>query len=160
MYEDTWYSYATVHNSAQEDVASQPTKHRRKESLLQQPTVSILSSCCAGVNYWYLKQGDHQISDATEPILELFEDISALNGPPKATLAKRAKSYSNFYDAAIHYLGKDVDRKHEFDDFEAMKSHGPDSCFEMTFESFEDELVDASHEEYQYVESKILFLLS
>jgi hypothetical protein len=43
MYEDTWYSFATQH-SAQEEAAAQPTKHRRKESLLQQPTVRTPST--------------------------------------------------------------------------------------------------------------------
>lgn len=43
MYEDTWYSFATQ-QSAQEEAAAQPTKHRRKESLLQQPTVRTPSN--------------------------------------------------------------------------------------------------------------------
>lgn len=107
-----------------------------------------------------MKQGDNQISDATEPIIELFEDTSTLNGPPKATLAKRAKSYSNFYEAAVHYLGSDADKKQECDVFEAMASNDANPFFEKSFESYEEELVDASQQEYQYVYIEVFFLAS
>jgi conserved oligomeric Golgi complex subunit 3 len=82
--------------------------------------------------------------------LELFEDTSALKGPPKATLAKRAKSYSNFYDAAVQYLGRDVEKLGPFDALEDAESIEIDAYFEKTFEGCEDELLDASQQEYQY----------
>lgn len=135
MYEDTWYSYAVAH--AHDDLASQPTKHRRKESLLQQPT------------------DENHISDATEPIRELFEDASALKSPPKATLAKRAKSYSNFYEAAIHYLGKSSEIKHELDVFEATEPIEIEACFEKTFQACEEELLDASQQEYRLYKDQL-----
>ena len=81
----------------------------------------------------------------------MFEDASALNSPPKATLAKRAKSYSNFYEAAIHYLGKSSEIKHELDVFEATEPVEIEACFEKTFQGCEEELLDASQQEYRYV---------
>jgi conserved oligomeric Golgi complex subunit 3 len=83
--------------------------------------------------------------------LELFEDTSALKCPPKATLAKRAKSYSHFYEAAVSYLGKDVKKEQQMDTFEALESRDIVPCFERTFESYEGELLDASQQDYQYV---------
>jgi hypothetical protein len=102
-----------------------------------------------------VKQGENQISDATEPIIELLEDNSASKGPPKATLAKRAKSYSNFYEAAVHYLGRDGEKIHQFDALESIDSTEIDPYFERTFECCEDELLDASQQEYQYVDYEI-----
>lgn len=82
--------------------------------------------------------------------MELYENSSALKGPPKATLAKRAKSYSNFYDAAVQYLSRDVEPLHPFDALEAAELNKFNSYTERAFEDYEDELLDASHQEYQY----------
>lgn len=84
-----------------------------------------------------------------EPVLELFEDPSALKGPPKATLAKRAKSYSDFYEAAVSYLTKDLEKRPQIDVFEIPGSNEIAPCFEGAFEAFEGGLLDASQQEYQ-----------
>lgn len=152
MYEDTWYSYAAVQNPAKEETGSLPTKHRRKESLLKQPNVSSLQPVVPEGKRWHIEQSSNQISDAPEPILELFEDTSALKGPPKATLVKRAKSYSDFYDAAVSYLSKYAEKEPQFEFFEDLESSKIVPCFEKTFESYEGELLDASEQEYQYVD--------
>jgi len=82
--------------------------------------------------------------------LELYEDSSALKGPPKATLAKRAKSYSNFYDAAVQYLGRGIEELDPFDALETAESNEFNGYFKDAFEGYEDQLLDASHQEYQY----------
>jgi hypothetical protein len=81
--------------------------------------------------------------------LELFEDTTALKGPPKATLAKRAKSYSDFYEAAVSYLSKDLEKRQQIDVFEVPGSSEIAPCFEGTFEGYEGGLLDASQQEYQ-----------
>lgn len=88
------------------------------------------------------------MAEHSEPIMELFEDGVGLRGPPKATLARRAKSYSNFYDVATEYLSKDAKVQKPRDKLEpVIKS----KSFLDNFEDFEDDLLDESHEEYQYV---------
>lgn len=73
-----------------------------------------------------------------------------MKGPPKATLAKRAKSYSNFYDAAVQYLSKDLEKISHFDPLEAAERVESNVHFEKTFEDCEDGLLDSSQQEYQY----------
>jgi hypothetical protein len=69
-------------------------------------------------------------------------------GPPKATLARRAKSYSDFYEAATEYLGKGSRGKEALvDPLERI----PVKEAENRYEIYEDDLLDASYEGYQYV---------
>ena len=107
-----------------------------------------------------MKQGENHVSDPTEPLMELFEDTSALKGPPKATLAKRAKSYSNFYETAVHYLGRGTEKIRELGVLEATESLEVEACFEKTFQSYEEELLDASQQEFQYVRRTVFFSTS
>jgi hypothetical protein len=80
--------------------------------------------------------------------MELFEEVSGLRDPPKATLARRAKSYSDFYDVAVEYLSKDAASDKPRDIFElSMKSNSV--LLDNSFEDFEDDLLDESHEEFQ-----------
>jgi hypothetical protein len=82
--------------------------------------------------------------------MELFEESSGLRGPPKATLARRAKSYSDFYGVAVEYLSKEAKPDKPRDVFElSMKSSSV--LLEKSFEDFEDDLLDESHEEFQQV---------
>jgi hypothetical protein len=83
--------------------------------------------------------------------LELFEENSVLKGPPEATLARRAKSYSDFYDVAVSYLGKEPKVQKPRDVFESLEIKTGASTVENRYEEFEDDLLDASQEEYQYV---------
>lgn len=93
-------------------------------------------------------QGDNQMSDAAAPLMEIFEDHSGLKGPPQATLARRAKSYSDFYEAAVEILGKDATDKPKdvLEVFENRESH---IAFGIRYEEYENDLLDASQDEYQ-----------
>lgn len=73
-----------------------------------------------------------------------------MKGPPQATLVRRAKSYSNFYDAAIGYLGKQPKPEKIVDQFEVVGEEVEDDAYETRCEQFEDNLLDGSHAEYQY----------
>ena len=82
--------------------------------------------------------------------MEIFEEESRLKGPPKATLARRAKSYSDFYEAAVDYLGKVTGKEKPKGVFEILDDRGPETSFGIRYEEFENDLLDASQEEYQY----------
>jgi conserved oligomeric Golgi complex subunit 3 len=82
--------------------------------------------------------------------LELFEETSRLSGPPKATLVRRAKSYSDFYDVAMDYLKKEAIKSKPKDAIEAFGNRDGRAPFGLQFEELEDELLDASQEEYRY----------
>ncbi|KAE9369624.1 Sec34-domain-containing protein [Stipitochalara longipes BDJ] len=130
MYEDSWYSYVPDSHK-KEDVSAHGTKHRRKESLLKQTN------------------GGSQTPDPSDPIMELFEETSGLKSPPQATLARRAKSYSDFYEVAIDYLKKETKHSKPKDILEIFDSKTDKVPFGLKFEDLEDDLLDASQEEYQ-----------
>jgi conserved oligomeric Golgi complex subunit 3 len=67
-----------------------------------------------------------------------------VHGPPEATVARRAKSYSDFYDAVRAYTKKEK-RAEKRRSQEWLKKEEPK---EWDF-SVGEELVDASHEEYE-----------
>ncbi|ROT35825.1 Sec34-like family protein [Sodiomyces alkalinus F11] len=89
MYEDSWYSF--VPEVTKKSTSSgQGTGHRRKESLLQQPNVS---------------------SNEAPPTLSKLVEEEARRSPPEATVARRAKSYSDFYHVVRSQLAKDSQKK-------------------------------------------------
>lgn len=101
-------------------------------------------------------QGTHQMTAPSVPLLGLFEDVSGLKSPPKATLARRAKSYSDFYDAATGYLSKDAKQGQSLDVLEVLENKPSEDFSQSQYEKFEDDLLDASQAEYQYVKVKPL----
>jgi hypothetical protein len=82
--------------------------------------------------------------------MELIEEADALKGPPKATLARRAKSYSDFYEVAVQYLSTESKGEKPLDPFE-MPVESRWSSSEKKYEAFafEENLLDESHGEYQ-----------
>ncbi|KAK3954101.1 Sec34-like family-domain-containing protein [Pseudoneurospora amorphoporcata] len=83
MYDEHWYSFQEVPQSRPSGVK---TRHRRANTLLQQPEETT----------------DNNIPE--EPLPALFEDQEDVNAPPEATVLRRAKSYSDFYDIATAHL--------------------------------------------------------
>ncbi|KAI0533974.1 Sec34-like family protein [Xylaria digitata] len=92
MYEDSWYSLVPDHVHKKTTSASQPSGHRRRESLIQPPN------------------GNKQSGDS-EPLEHLFEEPEPSIGPPEPTLLPRAKSYSDFYHVVRAQLSKDAAKK-------------------------------------------------
>jgi hypothetical protein len=154
MYEDSWYSYVPELHTKRVDASSQASKHHRRESLLKQINVSVRTPI-PGTILMSL-QDSNQISDPSDPILEIFEESSGLKGPPMATLARRAKSYSDFYEVAMGYLGKELKGGNLTDVVEGLENRKDDVPFQSRYEDFEDDLLDASQDEYQYVISSDL----
>ena len=82
--------------------------------------------------------------------MELFEETAGLKGPLQATLVRRAKSYSDFYEVAMDYLKKERLHSTPKDVLDIFGSKIERRPFGQQFEELEDELLDASQEEYQY----------
>ncbi|KAL8710472.1 MAG: hypothetical protein Q9220_004904 [cf. Caloplaca sp. 1 TL-2023] len=127
MYDDaSFYSFAPPSN---EDKQSSP-KHKRRQSLLKQPNED--------------SQADLRTLDSiNETLSSPLKDA----GPPRATLTRRAQSYSDFHHAATAVLDQDIT---------SIKARGrrsieniqDDLGFADWFDALEDDLLDASHEEY------------
>lgn len=90
-------------------------------------------------------------SDFIPPGADLYENNPLSSGPPEATIARRAKSYSDFYDAATSYLTKETKGAKSKDNVEALVFKSTPRTRGVRFERLEDDLLDASHEEFQYV---------
>lgn len=93
-------------------------------------------------------QDSHADVDRAEAIADTIdEQPGKLNGPPPATVARRAKSYSDFYTAVRAHLKKEkaLERKKSREDIsselELVEWYG----------GVNEELLEASHEEYRYV---------
>ncbi|PSN62858.1 Sec34-domain-containing protein [Corynespora cassiicola Philippines] len=130
MYEDSWYS-SFVPRAAKP--ADKP-KHRRRESLLKQPNES---------------QAD---VERVEGIVETIEEAPEKdNGPPPATVARRAKSYSDFYDVVRAHLKKEkeLERKKSRDNI------SNELDFAEWYSGVDEELLEASHEEYKLYQDQL-----
>ncbi|KAJ8063771.1 hypothetical protein OCU04_007632 [Sclerotinia nivalis] len=139
MYEDAWYSFVPETHPKRDNVVPQASQHRRRESLLQQTN------------------GNNQMLDQNSSLLGIYEDEPSSKDPPKATLARRAKSYSDFYEVAMAYINKEAnDGKTQNErDIEVGEAKIP--LFEERYSALEDDLVDGSLEEYQlYLDQLIL----
>lgn len=87
--------------------------------------------------------------ERVEAIVETAEDErpGKLNGPPPATLARRAKSYSDFYSVVRAHLNREkaLERK------KSREHLSTELDFAEWYGGVNDELLEASHEEYRYV---------
>lgn len=94
-----------------------------------------------------LQEGQADVPRAegiAETIQEAIEKES--HGPPPATVARRAKSYSDFYDVVRAHVKreKELERKKE------QELIGNELQFAGWYGGVHEELLDASHEEYKY----------
>ena len=76
-----------------------------------------------------------------------MEEIERKKDPPQATLTRRAQSYSDFYDAMSAQLDREIGTSREKNDNgNHIKS---ELDFGTWYHNFEDDLLSASHEDYQ-----------
>ncbi|KAG9243248.1 Sec34-like family-domain-containing protein [Calycina marina] len=136
MYEDQWYSYVPEQKKKQEEISSNPIKHRNKKSLLQQPP-------------------NGKSSLQNESLLEIIEDGIDKRSPPQATRVKRAKSYSDFYDVCTSYFGSGDKKNTPPDTLELLESSKIDSPSTSCYDEYEDDIVTASQEEYQLYKNQL-----
>lgn len=90
----------------------------------------------------------------------MLDTIGEDNGPPEATLIRRAQSYSDFHDAVKAVLGQDAsvqgkDKSGGHGSYEdtAIKS---ELEFANWYNDLEQELLDSSHDDYTWVNSQRL----
>ncbi|KAK7182820.1 hypothetical protein DPSP01_010076 [Paraphaeosphaeria sporulosa] len=132
MYEDAaWYS-SFVPRAVKP--AEQTTHRRRESSRLEQPP-----------------EGPADVERA-EAIAASRRDAAApLNGPPPATVARRAKSYSDFYGAVRAHLRKDKGSGRP----RSRANISNELAFAQWYNGVHDELLDASHDEYKLYQDQL-----
>ncbi|KAL8687143.1 MAG: hypothetical protein Q9224_005241, partial [Gallowayella concinna] len=130
MYDDASFYTFIPPTAAPQDERQTTPKHKRRQSLLQQPNE------------------DSQANDRT---LDAIGEISAPppqnEGPPEPTLTRRAQSYTDFHHAAKAVLSRDISPKK----YKEPKSYGDikdDLEFADWYGDLENDLLDASHKEY------------
>jgi hypothetical protein len=83
----------------------------------------------------------------TEVVAGTIDDTPGkLNGPPPATVARRARSYSDFYTVVRAHLKKEktLERK------KSQEHLGSELEFAEWYGGVNEALLEASHEEYRY----------
>jgi conserved oligomeric Golgi complex subunit 3 len=98
-----------------------------------------------------LQETDQTDTPAIEGIAEITEDAERPTGPPEATVARRAKSYSDFYDIVQAHLRKErvLEKRKRLSRTEIKT----DLEFGEWYYGVSEELLDASHEQYKSVYS-------
>jgi hypothetical protein len=86
-----------------------------------------------------------------EDLLHVGEEEEQQKGPPAATLARRAKSHSDFYDVVRAHLRKEHKLEKEQERKMAKQQISTDVEFGAWYGGIKEDLLDASHEEYQCV---------
>ena len=102
-------------------------------------------------------QGTTQPTEVAEPLQDLYEEEKD-DGPPEATIARRAKSYSDFYDVVKAQIEKDAGkrrrRRKKDSNFDALALGGSAAISsrqdEPILDLYNDELLEASQQEYTY----------
>lgn len=96
------------------------------------------------------------------PLPHVYEDTENTNDPPEPSVLRRASSYSDFYRIVQQELSKDGKEHRKKTDkwnrrWEALNlfdsSTGPESQNAGHLESYEEQLLDASQQEYLYAEA-------
>ncbi|KAJ4324933.1 Golgi transport complex subunit 3 [Neodidymelliopsis sp. IMI 364377] len=128
---ESWYnSFVPRVVKAQEP----PKQHRRRESLLRQPNESNADV------------------ERAEGIPDTVEEAPAkLNGPPPATVARRAKSYSDFYSVVRAHIKKEkaLQRK------KSQENISSELDFAEWYGRANDELLEASHDDYKAYQTQL-----
>ncbi|KAL8971353.1 MAG: hypothetical protein Q9183_001094, partial [Haloplaca sp. 2 TL-2023] len=130
MYDDASYYTFMPSAAPQEDRQTSP-KHKRRQSLLQQPNEDVQAN-------------DRALDAIKESSAEVTRNATV---PPKATLTRRAQSYSDFHHAVTAILEKDRDTSKDKED-QSYGSIKDDLEFADWYDGLEGDLLDASHAEY------------
>ncbi|KAH4344408.1 oligomeric Golgi complex subunit 3 [Parastagonospora nodorum] len=128
---ESWFSFVPRSTSTK---APDNGKHKRRVSMLKQPNEA---------------QADVERAEA---IPEAVDEVPGkLNGPPQATVARRAKSYSDFYAAVRAH----VKREKALEKKKSRENLSTELEFAEWYGGVHDELLEASHEEYRLYQSQL-----
>jgi hypothetical protein len=95
-----------------------------------------------------LRQESQADVERAEAIAETVEEAPGkLNGPPPATVARRAKSYSDFYSVVRAHIKKEraLEKK------KSQENLSTELEFAEWYGNINEELLEASHDEYRQV---------
>ncbi|KAL8798664.1 MAG: hypothetical protein Q9200_007725 [Gallowayella weberi] len=130
MYDDASFYTFIPPTAAPQDERQTTPKHKRRQSLLKQPNE------------------DSQANDRT---LDAIGEVSAApthdEGPPKPSLTRRAQSYTDFHHAAKAVLSRNASHK-KHKELKSYRDIKDDLEFADWYGDLENDLLDASHEEY------------
>lgn len=102
-----------------------------------------------------IRQAEEKTDVVVEPIAEATEEDNPWRaGPPKATLARRAQSYSDFYDVVTAYASKEegngLERQRSLDSQRQRRRPEKNGLvFEHENSDIEDRLLEESHAGYE-----------
>ncbi|GAB7361248.1 hypothetical protein MBLNU230_g1309t1 [Neophaeotheca triangularis] len=134
--DDAWIHSFTTSSASAAAAKERPQQHARRPSLLEQPQENAKGAIVHS----------HTIQES------IPEDI-AWNGPPKAAVARRAQSYSDFYHVARSFGNREnsrLERRRSVDAArEAQGKVGKELAFDDEFREVEGRLLEQSHTEYQ-----------
>ena len=104
-----------------------------------------------------MQQDQEKADVAIEPIAETPDENTSWRDPPRATLARRAQSYSDFYHVITSQSRKEqaLQRRRSLDGHKhTVQKEALESDFDLRFHGWEDQLLEESHADYQrYYES-------
>ena len=107
----------------------------------------MLSASLALIKSQESNQAD---SGQADGIADIVEDFEETHGPPDGSVARRAKSYSDFYDAARAQLKKHAkDRDNVAVATTATNDIKTDLEFRHWYNGIEEQLLEAGNEPYQ-----------
>jgi conserved oligomeric Golgi complex subunit 3 len=87
-----------------------------------------------------------------EGIVESVEEtLETTHGPPQATVARRAKSYSDFYSVVRAHIKKE----RELEKKKSQENASTELEFAQWYNSVNAELLEASHEEYKLYQDQL-----
>lgn len=83
-----------------------------------------------------------------DDIAHAIEEPGHGDSPPQATVARRVRSYSDLYDALTTHLAQQLPGESKVTSI--VKAINTDLDFENWYHGLEEELLEASHDDYQY----------
>ena len=93
-------------------------------------------------------KGQSGTPDREDEIIEFFKEPPKVKGPPQVKVVRRTKSLGNVAEALGNYASRrSEDLSQTQSDLTVSECKGSD--FEQWYEDYEEDLLDASHEEYQ-----------
>ncbi|KAK4549129.1 hypothetical protein LTR36_007586 [Oleoguttula mirabilis] len=133
--DDAWFHTLTTSPTVMETA-----QHKRRASLLQQPA-------------------ERKADVATEAIVEVPEEDNPRTGPPRATLARRAQSYSDFYETVTARSRKEhaLERQRSIDSCSRVRpEHNVELDFDAKFSGLGDGMLKESHAAYETYHERLL----
>lgn len=145
MYDDGWYNTFVPRVLSSHHLEAAGLKRRETPNVRPPSTHGYVPMAD-----FEMKEGLTVDSNVPETLLNVTKPDDPSNGPPAASVARRAKSYSDFYDVVRAYVKKEH-RQEKKQKRAQLRKEGlrNESEFVTWYGGVKSQLEDASHEEYQ-----------